>query len=118
MRLGTIAALIFIVMCLGLLYGSVTNQSLVDTEVEQSMERMMSATKVVEEGDWGNFLTLLAAPFYYFDSMVSLAWKAFNNPLFTTGGWAIVPYFTVSPFVIVLFFGLIILLIGVIQKQV
>lgn len=118
MRLGVVAALIFMVLGLGVLYGSVTNEPLIDSEVEESMETMMSASKVVEEGDWGNWLTLVAAPFTYFDSLVSMAWKAFDNPLFTTGGWAIVPYFTISPFVIVLFFGLIILLIGIMQKQV
>ena len=120
MRLGVIAALIFIVLSLGIFYGAVTNQSLVDEDLERSMESMMTATKVVQEGDFGvdNFLTLLSAPFIYFDSLVSIAWNAFDNPLFTTGGWTIVPYFSISPFMMVLFFGLIILLIGVIQKQV
>lgn len=118
MRLGMIAAIVFIVLGLGLLYGSVTNEPLINTDVEEAMESSMSATKVVQEGDWGNFLTLLAAPFAYFDSLVSIAWTAFNNPLFTTGGWTIVPYFSISPIMMVFFFGLIILLIGIIQKQI
>lgn len=108
----------FVVLSLGLLFGSVTNEPLVDTETEENLESMMSATKVVQEGDWGNWLTLVAAPFTYFDAVVGMAWKAFNNPLFTAGGWAIVPYFTVTPLVIVLFFGLIVLLIGILQKNV
>jgi hypothetical protein len=82
------------------------------------MESMMTATKVVQEGDFGidSFVTMVGAGFTYFDSMVDIAWSAFNNPLFTTGGWAIVPYFTISPFMMVLFFGLIILLIGILSK--
>jgi len=117
MRSGVIAAMVFIVLSLGLFYGAVTNQSGIDPSVEESMETMMTATKVVQEGDWGNFLTLVSAPFMFFDSIVNIAWTAFNNPLFTTGGWTIVPYFTVSPLAIVLFLGLIILLIGILQKQ-
>lgn len=120
MRLGMIAALIFIVLATGVLYSSVTNQSVIAASVEQSTETMISATKVVQEGDFGpdNFLTLLAAPFAYFDSLVDIAWSAFNNPLFTAEtGWAIVPYFTITPFEMVLFLGLILLLIGIAQKQ-
>ena len=124
MRLGMIAALIFIVLSFGVLFSVVTNESLINTEVEKAMKTMQSATKVIQEGELGpdQFLTLLAAPFLYFDSLITIAWAAFNNPVYTgdigSPGWTIVPYFTVSPFMMVLFLGFIILLIGVIQKQV
>ncbi|KKM76562.1 hypothetical protein LCGC14_1378910 [marine sediment metagenome] len=117
MRLGVIAAVVFMVLSFGLLYGSVENRSLIDEDVQESLNTMQSATKVIEEGDWGNYITLLAAPFVYFDSIVTIAWKAFNNPLWDTGNWILVPYFTTSPLIIVLFFGLIILLVGILRKS-
>ncbi len=132
MRLGIIAAIVFITLSLGVLYGTVSNQNMllvasgVGTEgtlIDEDLEAMMDATKVIQEGDWGNYITLLAAPFVYFDSVVSIAWKAFAYSPFTSDiaegtGWAMVPYFTVTPLVIVLFFGLIILLIGTFWKTI
>ena len=117
MRLGTIAALVFIVLGLGLLYGSVTNEPLIDAKVEKSLESMMVYDQVSEEGAWGNILKLPSMAATYFTSFITIAWHAFDNPLFTTGSWALVPYFTISPFVIVLFFGLIVLFVGILQKQ-
>lgn len=129
MRLGVIAAVVFIVLCFSILYGTIDNESLMareggaDTTVQEDLNAMMDATKVVQESDWGNYMTLLAAPFVYFDSLVSMAWKSFaSNPFaseVTVGTpWTLIPYFTVSPLIVVLFFGLIILLIGILQKSV
>lgn len=124
MRLGTFSALIFIVLSFGVLFGSVEDHPVLNESVQNSMESTMAATKVVQEGDWGSFITVLQAPFSYFDSMVNIAWEAFNNPIFSVGsdddgtGWAFVPYFVISPLVMVFFFGLIILLIGMLQKQI
>lgn len=120
MRLGVVAALIFMVLGLGLLYGSYEGSSMIDSDMQHDLNNMQSAAKVVEEGDLGagDYLTLLAAPFTYFDSFVSMAWRAYNNPLWDSGAWTLVPYFTISPFIITLFFGLIILLIGILNKTV
>lgn len=119
MRLGVIACLVFIALGFGLLFGAMENRPLIDEDVETSMETMMSASQIIEEGDWGNTLTLLAAPLDFFGSLIGVVWSAFNNPLFYAGGWwAIVPYFALSPLVIVCITGLIILLIGILSKSI
>jgi len=118
MRLGLVAAVVFMVLGMGLLYGAAENRPLIDSDVEQSMEVMQSATKVTQESGWGGFITLLAAPFRYFDSIVTMAWKTFDNSLWDSGQWVLVPYIFVSPVIIVLFLGFIMLLIGIFQKNV
>lgn len=111
MRLGMLAALIFIVLALGFWFSSATNNSGISPNIQADMNTMMSATKVTQQSSWSNFITMVAAPFKYFDSIVDIAWSAFNTPIFNTGEWSIVPFFAISPFEIVLFFGLIILLL-------
>lgn len=118
MRIGVIAGIVILALGLGLLYGAWTGAPLIDSDVEESMETLQSATEVTEEGDWGNYISLLAAPFEYMGSIVSMAWKGFTSPIWNSGGWALVPYFTISPFIVVLIFGMILLFIGVLQKQV
>jgi len=119
MRLGVIAALVFIVLGFGLMFGSMGNRPLIDSSVQDSMNTMMNANKVLQQGSFGvdSAITLMSAPIDYFDAVVGMAWTAFNNPLFEAGGyWALIPYFGVAPLEIVLFFGLIILLIGIFSK--
>ena len=119
MRLGVIAAIVFIVLGFGMLFGGIENKPLIDSVTQDRLDTMMSANKVVQEGNFGvdSFVTLVSAPFTYFDSLVGIAWSAFDNPLFAAGGgWAIIPYFTITPIQIVLFFGLLILLIGILSK--
>ena len=121
MRLGVIAAMVFMVLCFGLLFGSIENRPLIDPTVQENMEIMMSVNKVTQQGSFGvgSVVTLVSAVGGYFDSLVQMAWAAFDNPLVQAGGyWAIIPYFGISPLMIVLFFGLIILLIGILSKAI
>ena len=117
MRLGLIAAVVFIVLSMGLLIGAAENEPLIDAEMQEAMETMMGPTKVTEESAWGNFITLVSAPFRYFDSLMHIAHKAFNTSIWDTGQWALVPYFLLSPIIIVLVLGLIMLLIGILRKS-
>lgn len=120
MRLGVIAAIVFMVLSFGLLFGSIENRPLIDPAVQENMETMMTVNKVTQQGSFGvgSVVTLVSAVGGYFDSLVQIAWTAFNNPLVQAGGyWAIIPYFGISPLMIVLFFGLIILLIGILSKS-
>ncbi len=121
MRLGVIAALVFIVLSLGIWYSAVTNVALIDADTEAAMEQMSSAYVIAQEGEFGagNFITMVGSTFGYFGALIEdLTYQMFNNPLWVSGGWTLVPYFTLSPFVIVLIFGLILLMLGMLQKQV
>ena len=121
MRLGMIAALIFIVLSLGIFYSAYTGDSSVDANTETALEELQAARLVAQEGDFGagSYVTVVAAQLGYFSALIEgLAYQAYNNPIWDSGGWTIVPYFTISPFVAVIVFGLIILLIGLIQKQI
>jgi len=121
MRIGVIAAIVFMLLSCGILYGSVTNEALVNSRTESAMEQMMSAKDISQEGDFGagNYVKLVGATFSYFDAMVEdTAYQLFNNPLWTEGGWTIVPYYTFSPIVIVFIFGMILLFAAIIQKQI
>ena len=119
MRLGVVAAIVFIVLGFGILFGSMENRPLIDSTTQARLDVLMNAEKVSQEGGFGvdSIVTLVKAPFLYFDAMIGTARAAFDNPLFTAGGgWSIIPYFTVSPIMIVLIFGLVILLLGVLSK--
>lgn len=121
MRLGVIAAIVFMLLATGLLYSSVTDESLVTSRTEAAMEEMMAAKDISEEGDFGvgNYLKLVGSTFDYFGAMIEdTVYQLFNNPLWVADGWTLVPYYTFSPIVIVFILGLIILLIGILQKSV
>jgi hypothetical protein len=118
MRSGWIAGIIFLVVSMALISGSITNESLIDTELENNLESVETAVKSVEDIGWDTPFTAVRAAFDYFDSLISIVWGAFNTPLWDAGGWAFIPYFTVTPIVAVIVFGLIITMIAIIQKQI
>ena len=116
MRLGFIAGIIFLVIMMGLIFGSIQNESLINEDVEKNLEAISDVRLAIVDFGWTTPIELVQAGYMYFSSFFSIVWQAFNTP-FTEGGWALVTYILISPIVIPIVMMLIILIIGILQSQ-
>lgn len=115
MRIGLIAAIIFMVTVLGVMYGVVQNQSMVTEEVKEHLDATSDLQVEVQDIGWGSVLTLPVQTFNYFKSLMKVVWQVFNNP-FTEGGWTMVSYILLSPLIAVVVLGLVMMVIAIVQK--
>lgn len=116
MRLGYIAAAVFLVVVMGLIFGTVQNESLVTDALEEHLEAIGDVRLAIVDFGWTTPVELVQAGPKYFTSLFTIVWQVFNTP-FTEGNWALVPYTFITPFIIPIVLMMIIIIIGILQSQ-
>lgn len=116
MRTGLIAGVVFLVVVMGIIFGVVQNESLINSEVEQNLEAIQDVQLAIVDFGWTTPIELVQAGYEYFSSFFTIVWQVFNTP-FDEGAWVLIPYILLSPYVIPLVLMFIILIIGILQSQ-
>ncbi len=100
----------------GIIFGVGQNESLINSEVETNLESIQDIQLAIEDFGWTSPIELVKAGTTYFTSFFTILWQVFNNP-FTEGGWALIPYIFLSPYVIPIVLMLILLIIGILRSS-
>ena len=116
MRLGIIAGVVFLVIMMGLIFGVVQNESLINAEVERNLESVQDIQLAIEDFGWTSPIELVKAGSTYFTSLFTIVWQVFDTP-FTEGTWALIPYIFLSPFIIPIVLMLIMLFIAILRSN-
>lgn len=116
MRLGLVAALLFIVMSMSLLVGVAENRNIVDEDLKDDMNTLMNPLGPVFDTGWDRPLAFLSAPVEYFGAVIDIARRGFDVGIWQSGYWTLIPYFVLAPIVIVVIMGMILMMIALTQK--
>jgi len=126
MKLGIIAAVLFIVVGWALLLGTVEGtltgdgpgEALITEEMETHMERLNTLQASIEDVGIDSVIEIPMAVAGYFSSLVGLGWQMFNTPIWNEGYWILLKYLIVVPFFAVVVLGLVIVFAGILRRAI
>ncbi len=117
MRLGVIAGVVFLVIMMGLIFGVVQNESLLNQDVEKNLESIQDVQLAIEDFGWTTPIELVKAGGTYFTSLFLIMWQAFDTP-FVEDGWVLIPYVLISPYIIPIVLMLIMAIIAILRTNI